>query len=662
MADIKKITFVEISEDGVKGLIDLAHQWFKFNQSSIEIVSGIYGLKTADGSKSDQRRTIVIRYTGDAGPNPQECKHEHTKKDIESPTCQYPGIEKITCTDCGLYLGTKEIPITDHSYNWVSNNDATCTRDGTKTGTCKYCHKKITVSEPGTATGHNYIFTSDNNATCTEDGTETGVCDKCGDISIRTEEGSALGHDYVFTNNNDATCTDNGTETGVCSHDNSHTLTREIPNSALGHDMPDKWTTRTEPTEESEGLEFKKCSRCDYEITQSIPKLNHSWLSNNDGTHTCITPGGCGVTETCSPNDYGQVCDKCGYRTPEDISDFIITTDYINGMTVGQEFSQTITTNAPGEVDWDLAEGIIPTGMVFYRTGVLAGTPQNAGIYTFTIKAVYGDKIATKSFTVNVANVNYTITFDPQGGTVSETTRTVSQGSTIGELPIATREEYEFGGWFTSIDGGLKIDANYSVSSDVTLYARWGQGTDIEFGDATSQFNMQYEGDRTNYQNQPYTIYHRKAGGNQIGESDNLITQVGISSTDMTNNMTESNKKIQLYIKVTNNGDAGNFDIGFDCDSYVDGNDRVLLTRLPNGVQLGNVYYSVSVPYEHTCWVGHYNQRVANRYENSEEGYNIGTGAGIGGSVVDTGYALTINNVFINAKSYVILEVTFQKA
>lgn len=662
MADIKKIIFVEVPKDGVKGLIDLAHQWFKFNEANIKIISGIYGVKTAEGTKSDQRRTIIIRYTGDAGPNPQDCKHEHTKKEVEDATCQHPGVERITCLDCGMYLGTKDIPITDHSYTWTSNNDATCTKDGTKTGTCKHCNKKITLTDIGTALGHDYVFTSDNNATCTDDGTETGTCNRCHESVTREDDGSALGHDYIFTNDNNATCTENGTETGVCSHDKNHTVTREIPNSALGHDLPDKWTTRLEPTEESDGLEFKKCSRCDYEVTQPIPKLRHSWFSNNDGTHTCVTPGGCGVTEDCSPNEYGDVCEKCGYKTPEDIKDFIITTDYINGMTVGQEFSQTITTNAQGEVDWDLAEGIIPPGMVFYRTGILSGTPQNAGVYTFTIKAIHGDKIATKTFTVNVASVNYTITFDPQGGVVSETTRVVSQGSTIGELPVPTRDEYDFGGWFTAIDGGLKIDASYSVSSDVILYARWGQGTDIEFGDATSQFNMQYEGDRTNYQNQPYTIYHRFAGGNQIGQTDSLVTQVGISSTDMTNNMTDDNKKIQLYIKVTNNGNAGNFDIGFDCDSYVNGNDRVLLTRLANGVRLGNVFYDVTVPYDHTCWIGNYNQRVANRYENSDEGYKVGSGSSGSIGSTDTGYALTMNNVFINAKSYVILEVTFQKA
>jgi hypothetical protein len=37
--------------------------------------------------------------------------------------------------------------------------------------------------------------------------------------------------------------------------------------------MPTDWTVRTAATCDIEGLEFKKCTRCDHEITQAIPKL-----------------------------------------------------------------------------------------------------------------------------------------------------------------------------------------------------------------------------------------------------------------------------------------------------------------------------------------------------------------------------------------------------
>lgn len=610
--DIKKITFVEEPDKGFRALQETAHCWYKQNASKVNVLSGIYTskLEVSDELVPDFRRGIVIRYTGDGGVNPQECKHEHKNTETVPATCQSDGVVRTKCDDCGISLGEKILPKIDHDYVYTNNNDATCTKDGTKTGKCKYCNHKITKPDPGTAHGHNYVFTPDGNATCTE----------------------------------------NGTETGRCSYGDTETITREIPNSALGHNLPNKWTVRVAATESAAGLEFRKCTRCSYEETRQIAKLEHTWTSNNDGTHTCKTPGGCGVTETCSPNSPGDTCSKCGYVTPTTI-DFQITTEYISSMTVGQPFSQQITTNVSGEVDWDLTLGSVPLGTVFYRTGVLSGTPQIAGIYTFTIIAKYNGYETTKQFTVNVANVNYTVTFNSQGGTCSESSRKVAQGSTIGKLPDCTRDGFEFGGWFTAIEGGLKVDSTYSVSSNVTLYARWGQGTDVEFGEVTSQFNVQYDGDRTNYNNNPYTIYHRIA--NAAPGTSNLAVQVGISSKDGTSNMTSINKEIKLYMKVTNNGNAGNFDIGFDCDSYVSGNDRVKLTRISNGIRLGDTFFDVTVPYEHSCWLGKYNIRTNNRYNNCLVGdYN---------SSDDTGYALTMKNIFINSGSYVILEVSFKR-
>lgn len=696
MSEINKITFVEYPKLDFTSLLDVSYQWYKFNKDKIKIISAAHGVEKKDSHLTDYRRSITISYTGEGGPNPQTCPHTNKDEVIIEATCQKEGSSTIQCLDCGYILSKEILPASGHSFIFTYNNDAICTKDGTKTGVCKWCDEKITVPAPGTATGH----------------------------------------DYDWTYNNDATCLQDGTETGTCKH-NDDTQTRTAIGTALGHDFPDEWIVEDKVGCTSNGKEYRVCKRCGIKEEREIPATGHKWISNNDGTHTC--QNSCNVTETCSPNDPGSICDKCAYETPSKpapviitdnipdmnvneeynfkietsesggifdliegalpagiqlhndgtitgtptipgtsrikvqvrfpdyidlvykefiidvIDEFIITTEFINGMTVGQEFSQILTTNISSEdVDWDIASGIIPNGLVFYRTGELAGTPITPGIYEFTIKSTYNGKLATKTFSVNVANINYTVTFDPQGGVCNETTRLVSQGSTIGTLPECTKDEYEFGGWFTAIEGGLKVDSTYSISSDVILYARWGQGSDIDFSDATSQFNMQYKGDRTNYNNLPYTIYHRVANG-ASGE-DKLVTQVGISSVDRTNNMSDINNEIKLYLKVTNEGSAGNFDIGFDCDSYVEGSDKVKLLRLENGVRLGN-FFEVTIPYEHTLWIGEYDIRTKNRYKNSSVGSSVGQGTS---NVVDTGYAVTMNNIFINSKSYVILEVSFK--
>ena len=70
------------------------------------------------------------------------------------------------------------------------------------------------------------------------------------------------------------------------------------------------------------------------------------------------------------------------------------------------------------------------------------------------------------------APVNYTVTFNANGGT-GDTTRTVAKDAAVGTLPTPTRSGYTFDGWFTAANGGTKIDAATKVSGNVTYYAHW---------------------------------------------------------------------------------------------------------------------------------------------------------------------------------------------
>jgi hypothetical protein len=86
-----------------------------------------------------------------------------------------------------------------HSFtNYVSDGNATCTEDGTKTATCVGCDATDTVSDPGSALGHSFTnYVSDGNATCTTEGTKTAVCDRCGRArDTVSDSGSTLEHNW----------------------------------------------------------------------------------------------------------------------------------------------------------------------------------------------------------------------------------------------------------------------------------------------------------------------------------------------------------------------------------------------------------------------------------------------------------------------------------
>ena len=147
-------------------------------------------------------------------------------------TCTEKGVRTYTCTSSS-HTKTEDIPALNHSFDgqeYVSNNDATCEQDGTKTATCvRYgtggCMETDTVTDTDSKLGHFFEvedYVSNNDATCEQDGTKTAKCVRygtggCMATDTVTDTDSKLGHlfeDYV--SNNDATYEHDGTKTAKC--------------------------------------------------------------------------------------------------------------------------------------------------------------------------------------------------------------------------------------------------------------------------------------------------------------------------------------------------------------------------------------------------------------------------------------------------------------
>jgi uncharacterized repeat protein (TIGR02543 family) len=75
------------------------------------------------------------------------------------------------------------------------------------------------------------------------------------------------------------------------------------------------------------------------------------------------------------------------------------------------------------------------------------------------------------------ADGNYTLSYDPKGGTVGSGLGTVSRGGSV-TLPTPVRDNFTFVGWFTAATGGTKLGdggASFTPSASSTLFARWVQ-------------------------------------------------------------------------------------------------------------------------------------------------------------------------------------------
>ena len=169
-------------------------------------------------------------------------------------TCTEKGVRTYTCTG-STHTRTEDIPALNHSFAgqaYVSDNNATCGQDGTKTIRCvRYgrggCTEKDTVVDTGSMLGHSFdeeAYVSDNNATCEQDGTKTTKCVRYGEggcmaTDTVTDTDSKLGHlfeDYI--SNNDATYARDGTKTAKCVRYDQCGETHTIPDEGSRLKLP----------------------------------------------------------------------------------------------------------------------------------------------------------------------------------------------------------------------------------------------------------------------------------------------------------------------------------------------------------------------------------------------------------------------------------------
>jgi uncharacterized repeat protein (TIGR02543 family) len=85
-----------------------------------------------------------------------------------------------------------------------------------------------------------------------------------------------------------------------------------------------------------------------------------------------------------------------------------------------------------------------------------------------------------------IAVATYAVTFIANGGS-SPFAQTINAGDSI-TLPLTTRNDYTFSGWYTDSSGNIKVGnagASYTPTGNITLYAQWTQN-------AVTQYTVTY--------------------------------------------------------------------------------------------------------------------------------------------------------------------------
>lgn len=74
-------------------------------------------------------------------------------------------------------------------------------------------------------------------------------------------------------------------------------------------------------------------------------------------------------------------------------------------------------------------------------------------------------------------NSTFTVSFDPNGGTVETESMAACVDTALGTLPVPTLAEHIFVGWFTEDGAEVTADTVFAAAKDIVLHAKWTEET-----------------------------------------------------------------------------------------------------------------------------------------------------------------------------------------
>ena len=115
----------------------------------------------------------------------------------------------------------------------------------------------------------------------------------------------------------------------------------------------------------------------------------------------------------------------------------------------------------------------LPTDVT--RTGyTFKGWYDNENLIGSPVTAIGDTETGNKEYWAKWEANTYTVTFDPNGGSVDPVAATTDSSGKLASLPIPTRGgNYRFDGWYTEQTGGIKVTLNQVYTANTTLYAYW---------------------------------------------------------------------------------------------------------------------------------------------------------------------------------------------
>lgn len=206
-----------------------------------------------------------------------------------------------------------------------------------------------------------------------------------------------------------------------------------------------------------------------------------TYTFNEPGTYCCIIEGRNSLGYNCSHGVYVTVIDTAPTDCKISVSESGKTLIPI-GSTV--TFNYSIRGASRTCLGIDYAGGSrYDSQRVYNDEGTISYTFTKASTYCCIIEGWNNVGYnCSPGIYVTVFDPNFNINFDANGGTCSATSKAVTYGKAYGTLPIPTKNNYTFNGWFTESSGGKRVNASDMVTATgtITLYAHWTKNSETK--------------------------------------------------------------------------------------------------------------------------------------------------------------------------------------
>lgn len=209
------------------------------------------------------------------------------------------------------------------------------------------------------------------------------------------------------------------------------------------------------------------------------------------------------------------------------------------------------------------------TGCIIFRPSLQSlGEYRNGDSFQVTITGA-GSAISynVDFFNLGLPKVTYTVSFNSQGGSAVSPV-VVSEMGTISPLPVTTKENAQFMGWYTAPNGqGSRLTDTTIINQNITYYAHWSD-TKALTGISATYNGLKYAGANVsdgmvvyaNYSNGTservygFSVSQQTlaAGTNRIlvtynGISQTVVVSVGGTSTEVQNPVTDNQTYYEIF-------------------------------------------------------------------------------------------------------------------